>query len=79
MSDPALIKRLGQGLVCLVLAMYKRRLRAIVGAAPAWVGEEILGASSGIGNDGVVLWISKTKRPHPDLPGSAADVGALTG
>ena len=32
----------------LLLAAYKRRLRAIVGAAPVWVGDRILGAVEGV-------------------------------
>jgi len=39
---------------------YKRRLRAIVAAAPAWMTEEILSTSEHIGDDGaVLLWITK--------------------
>ncbi len=43
----------------LPLAAYKRRLRAIIGAAPAWVGEEILSASERIGEQRAVLWLSE--------------------
>ena len=32
----------------LLLEAYKRRLRAILGVAPAWVGDRILGASESI-------------------------------
>ena len=42
----------------LLLVAYKRRLRAIVGVAPAWVSEEILSASRHIPNDRPVLWMS---------------------
>jgi hypothetical protein len=42
----------------LLLAGYKRRLRAIVGAVPAWVTEEILSASQHIGDDRAALWMS---------------------
>jgi hypothetical protein len=43
----------------LLQAAYKRRLRAIVEAVPAWMTEEILSASEHIGDDRAVLWISK--------------------
>ena len=43
----------------LLMAAYKRRLRGIVAAAPTWVSEEILSASEHIGDDRVVLWITK--------------------
>jgi hypothetical protein len=43
----------------LLLAAYKRRLRGIVEAAPAWVTEEILSASERIGDDRVALWMSE--------------------
>ena len=43
----------------LLMAAYKRRLRAIIGAAPAWVGEEILSASERIGEQRAVLWLSE--------------------
>jgi len=43
----------------LLLKAYRRRLRAMVGTAPAWVSEEILSASERIGDDRVVLWMSK--------------------
>ncbi len=42
----------------LLMAAYKRRLRAIVEAAPAWVSEEILSASERIRDDRAVLWRS---------------------
>jgi len=43
----------------LLLAAYKRRLRAIVKVAPAWVSEEILSASEWIGDKRAVLWMSE--------------------
>ena len=43
----------------LLLAAYKRRLRAIIGAVPARVGEEILSASERIGDQRTVLWLSE--------------------
>lgn len=43
----------------LLMAVYKRRLRAIIAAAPAWVGEEILGVSEHLGDDRAALWINK--------------------
>jgi hypothetical protein len=42
----------------LLLAAYKRRLRAIVKVAPSWVTEEILSASEHIENDRPALWMS---------------------
>ena len=47
-----------RALARLLLAAYKRRLRAIVEAAPAWVSEEILSASERIGDKRAVLWRS---------------------
>jgi len=46
----------GRTLAHLLLATYKRRLRAIVAAAPAWVSEEILSASERIGDRRAVLY-----------------------
>jgi hypothetical protein len=43
----------------LLMAAYKRRLRAIVKVAPAWVSEDILSASEHIGNERAVLWMSE--------------------
>jgi len=43
----------------LLLKAYRRRLRAMVATAPAWVSEEILSASERIGDDRVVLWMSE--------------------
>ena len=40
----------------LLLALYKRKLRGIIAAAPAWVGEEILGVSGWRESDGETLW-----------------------
>ena len=42
----------------LLLAAYKRRLRAIMSAAPDWVGEQILSASERIGDDRPAVWMS---------------------
>lgn len=45
----------------LLLAAYKRRLRAVVAAAPEWVVEEILSASEHIGGDRMIdriVWMS---------------------
>lgn len=39
---------------------YRRRLRGIVSAAPAWVAEEILSASEGIEDRRPVEWISRS-------------------
>jgi hypothetical protein len=47
-----------RALAWLLLAAYKRRLRAIVEAVPSWVSEEILSASERIGDDRAVLWRS---------------------
>jgi hypothetical protein len=48
-----------RALARLLMAAYKRRLRAIVRVAPAWVSEEILSASEKIGDKRAVLWISE--------------------
>ena len=42
-----------------LLYVYKRRLRGIVEAAPAWVSEDILGASEHIGDDRAALGMSE--------------------
>jgi hypothetical protein len=42
-----------------LLQAYRRRLRAIVEAAPSWVAEEILGASQRIGDDRPAVWLSE--------------------
>ena len=47
-----------QAIAGLLQAAYKRRLRAIIAAAPAWVGEEILSASERIGDDRAAVWMS---------------------
>ena len=43
----------------LLMAAYKRRLRAIVEAVPEWVAEEILSASERIGDRRAALWLSR--------------------
>jgi hypothetical protein len=48
-----------EGVLGLLLTAYKRCLRAIVAAAPSWVGKEILSASEHIGDKRAVLWMSK--------------------
>jgi len=48
-----------RALARLLMAAYKRRLRAIVKVAPAWVSEEILSASEHIGDKRAVLWMSE--------------------
>jgi hypothetical protein len=45
--------------VWLLLAAYRRRLRAIIAAAPAWLGEEILSASQSFGKDRAAVWLSE--------------------
>jgi hypothetical protein len=50
------IERLIAGLL---LAAYKRRLRGIVEAAPAWVTEEILSVSERVGGGRAALWMSE--------------------
>ena len=42
----------------LLTAAYKRRLKAIVAAAPSWVGEQILSASEHVGDDRPAVWLS---------------------
>ena len=48
---------------------YKRRLRQIVGAALAWVAEEMLNASERIGDKRAVLWMSESRGPVRLVPG----------
>jgi hypothetical protein len=48
-----------RALARLLMAAYKRRLRAIVKVAPAWVSEEIPRASERIGDRRAVLWMSE--------------------
>jgi hypothetical protein len=43
----------------LQLQAYRRRLRAIVELAPAWVAEEILSASERVGGDRPTVWLSE--------------------
>ena len=50
---------LEQVMVWFLLKAYRRRLRAIVGAAPTWVSEEILSASQRIGEDRPAVWLSE--------------------
>lgn len=42
-----------------LLQAYRRRLRAIAGAAPAWLTEEILRASQHIDEKRPAVWLSK--------------------
>ena len=46
-------------LVWLLTKAYRRRLRGIVEAAPAWVAEEILSASEGVGGHRPAVWLSE--------------------
>jgi hypothetical protein len=48
-----------RALARLLMAAYKRRLRAIVKVVSTWVSEKILSASERIGDDRTVLWISE--------------------
>ena len=43
----------------LLMAAYKRRLRAIVKVAPTWVSEEILSVSERIGDKRTALWFGE--------------------
>jgi hypothetical protein len=47
-----------RALASLLVAAYKRRLRAIVETVPSWVAEKILGASEHIGDDRAAVWMS---------------------
>ena len=47
-----------RALARLLMAAYKRRLRAIVRVVPTWVSEEILSASEHIGDDRAAVWMS---------------------
>ena len=42
----------------LLSTAYRRRVRAIVSAAPSWVGEQILSASERVGDDRAAVWMS---------------------
>jgi hypothetical protein len=44
--------------VWLLLQAYRRRLRAIIVAAPSWMGEQILSASEGVGEKEAV-WMNE--------------------
>jgi hypothetical protein len=46
-------------MVWLPLQAYRRRLRGLIELAPAWVGEEILNASEGIGGDRAVRGMNR--------------------
>jgi hypothetical protein len=48
-----------QVIIWLLLQAYRRRLRAIVTSALAWVSEEILSASQRIGEDRPAIWSSE--------------------
>jgi hypothetical protein len=54
-----------RAMVWLLLQAYRRRLRATVAAAPEWVGEEILGASEGVGDDRAAVCLSENWRICP--------------
>lgn len=43
----------------LLMAAYKRRLRAIVKVVPAWVSEEILSISERIGDKRAIRWMGE--------------------
>ena len=51
--------QLERALARLLMAAYKRRLRAIVANAPSWVTEEILSASENISDQRAMLWMSE--------------------
>jgi hypothetical protein len=55
-EPPGLLER---ALARLLMAAYRRRLRAIVRVVPTWVSEEILSASEHIRDDRPVPWMSK--------------------
>ena len=48
-----------RALARLLMAAYKRRLRAIVADVPSWVTEEILSVSENISDQRAVLWMSE--------------------
>jgi hypothetical protein len=48
-----------RGIAKILLWFYRRRLRGIIGSAPSWVGEKILSAAEGIGDDSPAVWMSK--------------------
>lgn len=43
----------------LLMTAYKRRLKAIVGAAPGWMSEQIPSASEHVGDKRAALWMSE--------------------
>ena len=43
----------------LLLAAYKRRLRAVVAVAPEWMVEEIVSASERVGEERKRVWMSE--------------------
>ncbi len=45
--------------VWFLLHAYRRQLPAIVGAAPAWLAEEILSASQRVASDRPAVWLSE--------------------
>ncbi len=49
-----------RALAGLLMAAYKRQLRAIIAAAPDWVGERILSASQHVGDDRPAVCFSKS-------------------
>jgi hypothetical protein len=67
-----------RALARLLMAAYKRRLRAIVKVVPTWVSEEILSASEHIGDDRAVLWMSENLEPLSDWHTTAGAVTAPT-
>jgi hypothetical protein len=42
-----------------LLQAYRRRLRAIVAAAPGWLAEDILSASQAVGKDRAAVWLTE--------------------
>jgi hypothetical protein len=48
-----------RALARLLMAAYRRRLRAIVKVVPTWVSEDILSVSEYIRKDRAVLWMSE--------------------
>jgi hypothetical protein len=47
-----------RAIASLLLTAYKRRLRAAIAVAPAWMGERILSASEAISEDRPAVWMS---------------------
>ena len=46
-------------MIRMLLDSYKQRLRALIGALPAWAVEKILSAGESVGDDRAAVWVSR--------------------